>query len=366
MGLIVVGTLGAIVLAVLLLNRSFFASGYTVNARFQNAAGIKPGSQVMIAGVPVGSVSGVKLSGNSVLVSMRVNNGIVLPHQTDAAINVITVLGGLAVQLQPVSGWNNPLKNGAVITSSSIATEFYAVQNETGNLLSKTNAKAFNQLLTSLAQVTSGKEQQVSQIISGLNKFTGAVDGRSAEVSQLIDSANTLASTVASRDQQLASVIDNLSIVMAGLQSHSSELASLIAETEAAATQTNTLIGKNQPQLQSLITSLTSVLGVVSKHQLDLAEGVSYLASGLKGFSSVGYSGPQNQPNTWANIYTNLLAGAGAYGAIGNCGALDAALDVALGPDPLACNARSGPIPGPTSTPSNSALSTIFKTPGGP
>ncbi len=360
-GLLALGTLAAVVLAVLLLNRSFFSSGYTIDARFQNAAGLKPGTRVLIAGVPVGSVKGLELSGNSVLVSMRIDNGTLLPAQTDASINVVTVLGVLAVELEPISGYDHPLKSGALITTTSLPVEFYAIENAAGNLLSGSDAKAFNQLLENLSQITAGKQQQVQQIISGLNKFTGAVDTRSTQVNQLIDAANTLASTVASRDSQLASVIDNLSTVMEGLQSHSGELASLIAQTDAAAQQTSTLIGNNQPQLQNLITNLTSVLNVVANHQLDLAQGVSYLGSALKGFSSVGYSGPQNTPNTWANIYTNLLGSSGAYGAIGNCGALDQALDLALGPDPLACNQRSGPIPSSQGSQPSSVLPQVFK-----
>ena len=62
------------------------------------------------------------------------------------------------------------------------------------------------------------------------------------------------------------------------------------------AQQTSQLVGQNQPQLNSLLPNLHSVLGVVSQHQLDLAEGLSYLASGLKGFASVGYSGPNELP----------------------------------------------------------------------
>ncbi len=47
----------ACVLAILFLNRSLFSSGYTVQARFTNAAGIAKGTEVMEAGVNVGTVS---------------------------------------------------------------------------------------------------------------------------------------------------------------------------------------------------------------------------------------------------------------------------------------------------------------------
>jgi len=116
----------------------------------------------------------------------------------------------------------------------------------------------------------------------------------------------------------------------------------------------DTLVGTNQPQLQGLVSHLDSVLGVLSDHQLDLAQGVSSLASAVTGFSSVGYSGPQDTPNSWANIYTNLVGTSGVYSVLGACGALDDVLDEALGPDPLPCDERSGPLASDAAAPAAS------------
>ena len=55
-GIVAVIVMTACVLAILFLNRSFFSSGYTIEARFANAAGIAKGTEVMEAGVNVGSV----------------------------------------------------------------------------------------------------------------------------------------------------------------------------------------------------------------------------------------------------------------------------------------------------------------------
>ena len=120
-----------------------------------------------------------------------------LPHVTTAAVEVETLLGVVDVTLKPVSGWADPLKPGALITDTSVPTEFYQLQNTAHSLLSKTNAQALNSLVTSLANITKDKQTQVAQIISGLGALTTTVDQRSGQVSQLIDSANTLSSTLA-------------------------------------------------------------------------------------------------------------------------------------------------------------------------
>jgi phospholipid/cholesterol/gamma-HCH transport system substrate-binding protein len=345
LGGVTVAIMAVLVIGIIFLNRNIFDSGYQVSARFPNAAGIGGGTDVLVAGVKVGTVTSVKVDGNAVDAVMSINHGTVLPHHTLASVQVETLLGVVDVALQPVSGWSSPLRPGAMITNTSVPEEFYQVQNTAGHLLTQTNAKALNNIIESLATITQGKQQQVAQIIKGLGALTTTVDQRSGEVSQLIDSANTVSATLNSRDQQLTSVLDNLNTVTGGLANQSGDLAGLIDNIDQMATQTNSLVGQDRPQLNSLLQNLHQVLGVVSTHQVDVAQGVSYLGAALKGFASVGYSGPNNAPNTWANIYTNVVTLPGGFGVLGPCGALDQALTAALGPDPLVCSNQTGPLP---------------------
>jgi phospholipid/cholesterol/gamma-HCH transport system substrate-binding protein len=334
----------ALVLAILFLNRSVFTSGYQVTARFSNAAGIAKGTDVMVAGVKVGSVTGVTVHGNAVDAALSVNRSVQLPHETNAAVEVETLLGVVDVTLQPVSGWNDPLRNGALITDTSVPTELFQLQRTGQKLLSQSNTKALNSLVESLATISKGKQTQVAEIIKGLGALTTTVDERSGQVSQLIDSANTLSSTLAAKDQELVSVVNNLNTVATGLADHSSDLSSLITNVDQMATQTNSLVRGDSPALNALLSSLHTDLGVVSAHQEDLAEGVSYLGGALKGFASIADDGDQ-QVN-WANIFVNPAGVTSTYGVIGPCGALDEALTDALGPDPLPCDEQTGTTPG--------------------
>jgi phospholipid/cholesterol/gamma-HCH transport system substrate-binding protein len=369
LGLTAVIIMVAGVLAILLLNRSVFSSGYTIDAQFPNAAGIANGTTVLVAGVNVGSVTSVKVHGDSVDAALSVNNGVQLPHVTTAAVEVETLLGVVDVTLKPVSGWDELLKPGAMITDTSVPTEFYQLQNTAHSLLSKTNAQALNSLVTSLASITQDKQQQVAQIISGLGALTTTVDQRSGQVSQLIDSANSLSSTLASRDQQLLSVVNNLNTVSTGLAANDQNLSNLINNVDSFATQTNSLVSQDSPALNSLLTSLHADLNVVGQHQEDLAEGVSYLGSALKGFQSIAYSG--SSPVPWANIFVNPASLTQAFGIIGPCGTLDQVLNQVLGPDPASCDDQTGPLPGEgsnttpadgPSTPSGSSSTTSTST----
>ncbi len=353
-GIVALAVMLALAGAVLFLNRSIFTSSYTVDARFPQAAGLGKGAAVTVAGVNVGTVSAVTLDGNAVMAKLSIDHGVTLPSHTSAAIEVETVLGVLDVALQPISGWSHPLRNGALITDTSVPVEFQNLQNTSGKLLEQSDVAAFNQLLTAVADVAKGKEAQVAQIISGLDRFTGVIDARSSQVSQLIDAADTLSATVAAHDHQLAAVVDNLSQVVQGLAGRSADLGSLIRNTDQLATQTASLIGQNQPQLQELLDHLHAVLQVVAAHQEDLAEAVAYLDSGLQGFQAIGVSG--TTLNHWGNIYVDLLGSSGLSSVLAPCGSpVSEVLDKTLGPDPLPCSERTGPPVTSTGTPSAAA-----------
>ncbi len=351
-GLVAVTVMAVGILAILFLNRSLFSSGYTVDARFVNAAGISKGTVVMVAGVNVGSVTSVQVHGNSVDATLSVNNSVQLPHDTTASVEVETLLGVVDVTLKPVSGWDDPLKPGTLITDTTVPTEFYQLQNTAHSLLSKSNAKALNDLVTSLATITKDKQTQVAQIIDGLGALTQTVDQRSGQVSGLIDSANTLSSTLAARDQQLLSIVNNLDTVSTGLAAHNQDLSDLITNLDSMASQTNSLVSQDSPTLNSLLKSLHADLAVVGQHQDDLAQGVSYLGASLKGFQSIAYSG--STPVPWGNIFVNPASLTNTFGVIGPCGTFDQVLNQVLGPDPAGCDTQTGPLPGAGSTPAAS------------
>jgi len=97
-----------------------------VMARFTNAGGLKPGSTVQIAGVPVGEVKKITLKPDdmSAIVTFRVESSLKLDDDTVAAIHSQGLLGEKFIALKPGAS-GTPLKPGAVIvdTQSTVDLE---------------------------------------------------------------------------------------------------------------------------------------------------------------------------------------------------------------------------------------------------
>lgn len=76
---------------------------YRIEARFTNAGGLNPGSSVVVAGVPVGRVEGVRVdpADFSAIAVLRVISGLKLPIDTIASIKTTGLIGDKYVLLAP-------------------------------------------------------------------------------------------------------------------------------------------------------------------------------------------------------------------------------------------------------------------------
>jgi phospholipid/cholesterol/gamma-HCH transport system substrate-binding protein len=94
----------ALVVAVIVLEligtADFFRPGYSVTARFKNAQELKPGDQVKIAGVDVGTVEDVVLENGLAKVSMKINSKYEIKTDARAVIKFTGLMGQNFVSIE--------------------------------------------------------------------------------------------------------------------------------------------------------------------------------------------------------------------------------------------------------------------------
>jgi phospholipid/cholesterol/gamma-HCH transport system substrate-binding protein len=92
---------------------------YPLQARFTNSGGLNPGSNVVVAGVPVGRIESVTLNAAdySSVVSFSVRKDVQLPLDTIASIKTTGLIGDKFLALSP-GGETEFLAPGALITDT--------------------------------------------------------------------------------------------------------------------------------------------------------------------------------------------------------------------------------------------------------
>ena len=91
-------------------------SGYQISANFSKIGGLKEGDPVQISGVKIGQIANVTLDPKTYLakVTMEIDNHVQVPDDSAATINSQSLLGGLALGIEP-GGSEDMLKQGGEI-----------------------------------------------------------------------------------------------------------------------------------------------------------------------------------------------------------------------------------------------------------
>ncbi len=97
---------------------------YVVEARFTNTGGLNEGASVLMAGVTVGRVEGIRLdpSDYSAIVEMRIRSSVKLPTDTMASIRTSGLIGDKCIALAP-GAEEDFLQPSARITLTESAVE---------------------------------------------------------------------------------------------------------------------------------------------------------------------------------------------------------------------------------------------------
>ncbi|MFC9893298.1 MCE family protein [Nocardia sp. NPDC127579] len=235
------GVLGAFLVLVMLVASSAFrllgVGDQTVKAEFAQAAGIRVGDKVDVAGVPVGTVAGAKIEGDHVLLELNVNSDLKLGPDARASIKMATLLGARYVDLEPGDGTGLP---GKRIPKSNTDVPYNLADvvqigtpkfeqldtkklNESLNLINQelSNPELMAQALDSvgaLAKVMDARKNEVDGLLKDLNKVTQLLADNRNSVLLIITQGEAIANRVMERQGLLRQLLDNVATLTRQLQ----------------------------------------------------------------------------------------------------------------------------------------------------
>lgn len=133
---------------------SVTGNGYKLIAEFDNAEGINVGTDVRLAGIKVGSVTGQSLDPESyqARIELTVDKAIILADDSAAKITSEGLLGGRFISLEP-GGSDTKFADGGTFTYTQGAVDIWALIGQA--MFSKSDGKTDNK--------TSGDQPGVEQ-----------------------------------------------------------------------------------------------------------------------------------------------------------------------------------------------------------
>lgn len=97
------------------------ADSYAVTAEFANTGSLNPGSNILIAGVPVGRVDKVELNPKNyrAVVSLRLAKGVSLPEDSIASVKTAGLIGDKYIAIAPGGSPDMIAAGGKIVETES-------------------------------------------------------------------------------------------------------------------------------------------------------------------------------------------------------------------------------------------------------
>ena len=257
-------------------NLPVVGDGPTYTANFTEAAGLRSGDDVTVAGVSVGTVSGVDLVDGHVRVECRVKNAW-LGDQSTAAIRIQTLLGAKYLAITPVG--TKALKTSQTIPLDRTDAPFDVTTafEQFSSTVSDIDTDQLGQSFEALSQAFAGTPDTVRSTLSGLTDLSRSISSRDAQLNKLLANTRTVTATVVDSNSQIEALINDGDLLLTELQARSAAVTALFQGTVSLSQQLTGLVNDNQAKLAPALASLSTVTDVLQANQASLKKALSLL-----------------------------------------------------------------------------------------
>lgn len=246
-------------------------------ADFAQAAGLHTGDDVRVAGLPIGTVTGIHLDRNVIRVDFTVPNNIRLGDRTTAAIQIATLLGTQYVQLNPAGSGSSP---GEVIPVSrtSVPFDLTSVTNGVTNTVNGLDLARMQRALNAVSGTLAHAPSAARQALDGLSGISKVITARQLQLQELLSHAKTITATLDAQRGSLDQLFSDADQVLRTVQARRAVIHALLRDSARLGHQLSHLIRSDGATLGPLLNRLRVVASVLRKDDGALATAVQRLA----------------------------------------------------------------------------------------
>jgi phospholipid/cholesterol/gamma-HCH transport system substrate-binding protein len=265
----VVTVLATMVLAATIGNFSFTPTD-TYRAVFSDVTGVVPGDDVRVAGVRVGSVTGVAVKDRTEAeVTFTVSRDRDLYTSTRAEIRYRDLVGGRYLVLLDGAGDETPLRPGGEIplTRTAPALDLTTLFQGFKPLFAALSPDGVNKLAFEIVQTLQGEGGTIDSLLAETASLTSALADRDQLVGSVIDNLNGVLTALDQRDDRFGALLDQLQRLVSGLSGDRAAIGSSLTNINALAAATSGLLSDGRPALSSDISQLSTLAGTLQSNE---------------------------------------------------------------------------------------------------
>lgn len=274
----------------------FFPQGKNYTAYFVDAAGIRAGNTVNVAGIKVGSVSSVALEGSSAKVNFTASRKIKIGNRSMAAIKTESILGQKSLLITPSGDGTSTVIPLARTTSPyTLNTALQDLGRDSAQLDKPKLEQALQTMTDSLHDAT----PQLRGALNGITALSRSLNSRDEALGQLLQRAASVSGIVAKRASQISQLFTDGDQLFAALEQRRQALTDLIAGISALSEQVSGFVADNRAEFGPALQKLNLVLDNLNSRREHLTEALKRLPPFATSLGEVVGSGPGFNVNVY-------------------------------------------------------------------
>ncbi|MGI9123416.1 MAG: MCE family protein [Mycobacterium sp.] len=280
-------------------------------AEFTDVFGLRDGDDVRMAGVRVGRVMNVDLTGgNKARVEFELQNEQRIQSNTEAAILYQNIVGQRYLDLHiGKTGDSNTLPAGSVIPVERTVNSFDVgvVLNGYEPLFATIDPKAADQISAAAVQALQGDTSSWATLVDQTGKLTETFAGRDQLLGDMITGLDRVFGTLAKQSDNMEKTISNTKQMVTTFNARRPEMISSMGSMSRVVRALGDVTNEVNPSLQALITREPGFAAHLVTIEPQLAFMGGNLPKLLKGVARITNDG------AYANIYTCDLNALGFF-----------------------------------------------------
>ncbi|HQE16371.1 MAG TPA: MlaD family protein, partial [Mycobacterium sp.] len=205
-GLVALAVLTALLATLVIITK--VGPGYRrISAEFIQAAALMPKNPVTVAGIPVGTVTGMELIGDRVRVDMRVQDDIEVGKDSRAVIMVTTILGSRYLALHP--GGGGPLPNNTIdLNHTEVPYDLQQALQDVAVNYGEVNTDDLADAIQVLGKQVESLPPLIPKAMDNLKKLSTVMADRRAQFGSMLKTMDLVTSTLRRQQASIGGMVN--------------------------------------------------------------------------------------------------------------------------------------------------------------
>ncbi|QLL05952.1 MlaD family protein [Mycobacterium vicinigordonae] len=263
------GSIAVAVVAVLIgtmLAIHTFGAGYRhYTAEFLQAASLRPGNPITVAGIPVGEVTSMKLVGDHVEAGLKIKNSVALGKDSKASIRVTTILGSRYLSLAPDGAGSLP-NNTFDLSHTEVPYDLQAALQDATTTFEQVDSDRFAQSLTVLGKQMRGLPEVVPQAMANIETLSSIIAQRRDQLGQLLKSTEQVSNTLRRQQAGIGNLVDQAQDLLGHFVARRAVFHALMQSITTLVDTMNQIVVNDRSGVDTLLKDMHEFTDLMAKH----------------------------------------------------------------------------------------------------